>query len=119
MRVMKYVKVKPNSEKVSPIRPRAGMVRTPHHDRKTPNGIATIANAAPYAIARVVPQIDSPSATSSTESGVAMQASYMRDSSILKYAFHVVSNVAPYIAETASSPGAMKLMYLRPFTLCR
>ena len=51
------------------------MVRMPHHDLYTPNGIATIANAEPYAAARVVPHSASPRATSSADSGVAMHAS--------------------------------------------
>src|SRR6266550_872641 len=97
----------------------AGMVRMPHHDRYTPNGMATIAKAEPYAAARVVPHSASPSATSSADSGVAMHASYTRDSSILNHEFHVVSKVAPYIADTASRPGAMYTMYFKPFTLWR
>src|SRR2546423_6885602 len=116
---MRYVNVRPISEKFAPMRNSAGMVRIPHHDRYTPNGMATIAKAVPYAAARVVPQSASPSATSSGDSGVAMHASYTRDSSILNHEFHVVSNVAPYIAETASSPGAMNTMYLNPRTLWR
>src|SRR5439155_17782820 len=97
----------------------AGMVRIPHHDRYTPNGIATIAKAEPYAAARVVPHRASPSATSSADSGVAMHASYTRDSSILNHEFQVVSNVAPYIADTASRPGAINTIYLKPSTLLR
>src|SRR4030088_3362387 len=106
---MNVVAAMPAPANAKPMSIAAGRQRIPHGDTTRPSRAMGTRNAGDYTGPFSGPHDTSQGATSVARIGVASMASKLRAYLNLKKKLNVVSNTDPFIAATASSPGATNL----------